>query len=184
MGRIGTRSAAGAAAAALALLAVAQGAAVARGGPLPDDAAVTALPNGYSYATREDRLVVVGFQLRNSGDRPLQVLDLAEDLPGLVLTDVVVSGEPFDFASAGDGDAPLPAFRLDRGTVVEVTLSYRLAACPQVPEDPRPLPVRVRAGRATGVLRVDMPTAPSDEPDAGADAEDQWQSVLVRDLCG
>jgi hypothetical protein len=169
---------------ALALLGVAQGVAVARGGPLPAGVAVTALPNGYSYATREDRLVVIGFQLRNSGDRPLQVLDLAEDLPGLVLQDVVVSGEPFDFSSAGDGDAALPAFRLGRGTVVEVTLSYRLSACPQVPEDARPLPVRVRAGRATGLLRVDMPTAPSDEAEAGPDDEDEWQSVLVRDLCG
>lgn len=180
MGRIGVLSVASA----LALLAVAQGVAVARGGPLPAGAAVTALPNGYSYATRADRLVVIGFQLRNSGDRALEVLDLAEDLPGLVLQDVVVSGEPFDFGSAGDGDAALPAFRLDRGTVVEVTLSYRLSACPQVPEDARPLPVRVRAGRAGGLLRVDMPTAPSDEPDAGVDDEDEWQSVLVRDLCG
>ena len=181
MRRIGaTASVAGA----LALLAVAQGVAVGRGGPLPAGAAVTVLPNGYSYATREDRVVVIGFQLRNTGDRALQVLDLAQDLPGLVLQDVVVSGEPFDFSAAGDGDAPLPAFRLDRGTVVEVTLSYRLSACPQVPEDPRPLPVRVAAGRATGVLQVQMPTAPSDEADAGPDDEDEWQSVLVRDLCG
>ena len=180
MGRIGTTSIASA----LALLAVAQGVAVARGGPLPAGAAVTALPNGYSYATRDGRVVVIGFQLRNSGDRALEVLDLAQDLPGLTLQDVVVSGEPFEFSSAGEGEAALPSFRLDRGTVVEVTLAYRLSACPQVPEDPRPLPVRVRAGRATGTLAVRMPTAPSDEADAGPDDEDEWQSVLVRDLCG
>ena len=184
MGRIGTKSAALGVAGALALLAVAQGVAVARGGPLPEGVGVTALPNGYSYATREDRLVVIGFQLRNDGDRAVEVLDLAQDLPGLELRDVVVSGEPFDFSAAGEGEAPLPAFRMSRGTVVEVTLSYRLAACPQVPQDARPLPVRVRAGRSTGLLQVRMPTAPSDEPDAGPDDEEEWQSVLVRDLCG
>lgn len=184
MARIGTRGAALTVAAALALLAVAQGVAVARGGPLPEGVALAALPNGYSYATREDRIVVIGFQLRNDGDRELEVLDLAQDLPGLELRDVVVSGEPFDFDSAGEGEAALPAFRLERGTVVEVTLSYRLAGCPQVPQDPRPLPVRVRAGRSAGLLQVRMPTAPSDEPDAGPDDEEEWQSVLVRDLCG
>jgi hypothetical protein len=179
MGRIST-SAVGLA---LTLLAVAQGVAVARGGPLPGGAELTTLPNGYSYATR-DRVVVLGFQLQNTGELPLRVNAIAGDLPGLALEDVVVSGEPFDFDSAGEGDQPLPAFVLPRGTVVEVTLSYRLQACSQVPADVRPLPVQARAGRGQGVFAVAMPTAPSDDPDAGPDDEEQWQTVLVRDLCG
>lgn len=180
MGRIST-SAVGLA---LALLAVAQGVAVARGGPLPGSAELTALPNGYSYATRDDRVVVLGFQLQNSGGLPLRVDDVAGDLPGLALEDVVVSGEPFDFDSAGEGEQPLPSFLLPRGTVVEVTLSYRLQSCSQVPSDVRALAVQTRAGRSQGVLAVAMPTAPSDDPDAGPDDEEQWQTVLVRDLCG
>lgn len=180
MGRLGAAGVAGA----LALLAMAQTVVVVRGGPLPAGAALTALPNGYSYATRDDLVVVLGFQLQNTGDRPLRVTEVAADVPGLQLQDVVVSGEPFDFASAGEGPAPLPAFELARGTVVEVTLAYRLTACPQVPQDPRPVPVRVRAGRSSGVLAVRMPTAPADDPDAGPQEEEQWQRVLVRDLCG
>ena len=180
MGRIGTA----AVAVALALLAVAQGVAVARGGPLPEGVALTALPNGYSYATRPGLEVVIGFQLKNTGDRPLQVTDLAADVPGLELQDVVVSGEPFEFAAAGEGAAELPAFRLERGTVVEVALTYKLGACTEVPDEPRPLPVEVRAGRGSGVLAVRMPTAPADDPDAGPDDEEEWQRVLVRDLCG
>jgi hypothetical protein len=168
---------------ALALLGAAQAAAVLTA-PLPGGAGLTALPNGYSYATRGDSEVLIGFQMRNTGDRPLRLLDLGADLPGLRLVDVVGSGDPFDYRSAGEGEAALPPFRLAADAVVEITLVYRLEACSSVPEGRRPMPVRVRSGQADGTLKVPLPTAPSDDEDAGPDDEDEWQEVLVRDLCG
>ena len=170
---------------AAALLAVGAGqtAALLVGGPLPDDAGLTALPNGYSYATRGSD-VLIGFQMQNTGGRELRVLDLGADLPGLRLVDVVGAGDPFDYRAVGEGPDPLPPFVLRDDAVVEITLVYRLEACSAVPEDRRPMPVAVRAGRADGALQVPLPTAPSDEEDAGPDDEDEWQQVLVRDLCG
>lgn len=165
-------------------LGAAQATALVRETPLPEQAAVAALPNGYSYATRPNRLLVLGFQLRNTGSLPLRVRDLGADLPGLRLDDVVVSGEPFRFSSAGEGAAPLPEFGLDPGVVVEVALVYELESCAAVPGDVRPMPLLASAGRAEGLLRVPLPTAPADDPDAGPDDEEQWQKVLVRDLCG
>ena len=168
-----------------ALLAVGAGqaAAVALGGPLPDDVELTALPNGYSYATR-DSDVLIGFQLQNTGAREVRLESLGADLPGLRLVDVVVAGDPVDYRAVGEGPDPLPAFDLRADAVAEITLVYRLEACAGVPEDRRPMPVVVRAGRADGTLLVPLPTAPSDEEDAGPDDEEQWQQVLVRDLCG
>ena len=165
-------------------LGAAQAAAVVRGEALPEQAAVAALPNGYSYATRPNRLVVLGFQLRNTGEVGLSVVDLGADLPGLRLADVVVSGEPFKFSSAGEGSAPLPEFPLRPGVVVEVALVYELLSCGAVPTDLRPMPLLASADGAEGRLEVPLPTAPADDPDAGPDDEEQWQQVLVRDLCG
>ena len=168
-----------------ALLAVGAGqaAAVLLGGPLPGDVGLTALPNGYSYATR-DSDVLIGFQMQNTGARELELLGLGADLPGLRLVDVVGAGDPFDYRSVGEGADPLPPFVLRKDAVVEITLVYRLEACSAVPDDRRPMPVTVRAGRADGTLQVPLPTAPADDEDAGPDDEDQWQNVLVRDLCG
>ena len=168
-----------------ALLAVGAGqaAAVLLGGPLPDDAELTALPNGYSYATRGSD-VLIGFQMKNTGARDLRLLDLGADLPGLRLVDVVGAGDPFDYRAIGEGADPLPPFDLRTDAVVEITLVYRLEACSSVPDDRRPMPVAVRAGRADGTLQVPLPTAPADDEDAGPDDEDEWQQVLVRDLCG
>ena len=165
-------------------LGAAQAVAVTRDRSLPPEAAVVALPNGYSYATRENRQTVIGFQLRNTGSVPLQVRDLGADLPGLRLVDVVVSGEPFKFSSAGEGEAPLPAFPLEPGVVVEVSLVYELKSCGAVPIDERPMPLLASADGGEGRLDVPLPTAPADDPDAGPDDEEQWQNVLVRDLCG
>lgn len=167
--------------AALALLALGQAAAVIRA-PLPGDAELAALPNGYSYRT-EGREAVLGFQLTNDGSRPLRVESLGADLPGLDLVDVTVSGEPFAFETAGGGEQPLPAFDLPVGTVVEVALVYRLRSCDAVPGEPQPMPAQARDGRRAGTLLVDLPRAPAEDPDAGPDDEDEWQVVLVRDLC-
>jgi hypothetical protein len=169
---------------ALVALAAAQAVAVTRDRALPAAAAVAALPNGYSYATRPNRLMVVGFQLRNTGSVPLRVRGLGADLPGLRLADAVVSGEPFAFSSAGEGKAPLPPFALDPGVVIEVTLVYELRSCGAVPTDLRPMPLLATADGGAGRLDVPLPTAPADDPDAGPDDEEQWQNVLVRDLCG
>lgn len=169
---------------ALALLALGQAVAVARGGPLPAVASLTALPNGYSYATLDGRTAVAGFQVRNTGPVALLLRDLTTSLPGLELEDVVLSGEPTDYAAVGAGSGPLPALEVAPGDVLEVLLTYRLTGCTQVPQDARPLLVRASAGRDDGVLRVALPTAPADDPDAGPDDEEQWQQVLVRDLCG
>ena len=168
-----------------ALLAVgaAQTAAVVLGGPLPDDVDLTALPNGYSYATRGSD-VLIGFQMQNTGGREVRLLGLGADLPGLTLVDVVGAGDPFDYRAVGEGADPLPAFDLRKDAVVEITLVYRLEACSAVPDDRRPMPVAVSTGRAEGTLQVPLPTAPSDDEDAGPDDEEEWQNVLVRDLCG
>ena len=168
---------------ALALLAVGQGAAALAPRGLPDGAVLSALPNGYSYST-QGRQVVLGFQLTNDGTRSLRVSSLGGDLPGLSLVDVTVSGEPFDYASVGEGAAPLPAFALSPGTVVEVRLVYLLEACNAVPREPRPMPVVVSTDGGSGTLRVALPRAPSSDADAGPDDEDEWQVVLVRDVCG
>lgn len=169
---------------ALVLLGVGQALAVARGGPLPADAELTALPNGYSYATREGRVAVAGFQLQNTGGVRLRVEELSVELPGLELKDVVVSGEPTRYMAAGEGPGPVPEFDVAPGDVIEVLLTYRLSACPKVPQDRYPLVVRASAGRDGGVLRVALPTAPSEAVDAGPDDEVEWQRVLIRDLCG
>lgn len=169
-------------AAALVLLAAGQTAALLRAQDLPAGASLAVLPNGYSYATDGDR-ALVGFQVRNDGDRDLQVLAVGAELPGLELLDVTASGAPFRFEVAGAGNAPLPAFDLPAGTVIEVYLVYRVRRCGEVPQDVRPLGVTVRAGRGQGVLRVPLPGAPAEDVDAGPDDEDPWQRVLVRDLC-
>ena len=168
-------------AAALVLLAAGQAAALAPR-PLPEDVRLSALPNGYSYTT-DGKQASIGFQLTNAGSRPLRVESLGDDLPGLSLVDVSVSGEPFDFDVAGDGEQPLPSFELEAGTVVEVRLVYRLRACSAVPRDTRPMPAEVRQGRRTGTVPVELPRAPSSDPDAAPEDEDEWQVVLVRDLC-
>ena len=169
---------------ALALLLVAGGQAVEllRPRALPAAVAVEVLPNGYSYLTEGER-VQLGFQLRNSGPVPVEVLDIGAALPGLALADVVASGEPFRFSAVGAGDQPLPAFELPPGTVIEVNLVYRLQACADVPAGERTVPVTVRVGRATGVLGLPVPGAPSGAVDAGPDDLEPWQRVLVRDLC-
>lgn len=169
---------------ALVVLGLGQALAVARGGPLPEDAELTALPNGYSYATREGRTAVAGFQLQNTGDVALRVQDLTAELPGLELQDVVVSGEPTRYMAAGEGPGPVPEFDVAPGVVIEVLLTYRLSACRAVPQDRFPLFVTASAGRNGGVLSVALPTAPSDAVDAGPDDEVEWQRVLIRDLCG
>ena len=168
---------------ALGLVAVGQAAALVRTPPLTEDVGISALPNGYSYATRGSALLF-GFQLVNDGDRDLRVLDLGRRVEGLEILDVVVSGEPFAYMTAGEGPDPVPAFRLERGTVVEVTLVYRVTSCRDVPAAGRALTVVARDGRSEGRLQVPLPTAPSDDEDAGPDDEDQWQQVLVRDVCG
>jgi len=170
---------------ALALLLVAGGQAVEllRPRALPGDVAVEVLPNGYSYLTAGDR-VQVGFQLRNSGPVPVEVVDIGAALPGLALADVVASGEPFRFSAVGTGEQPLPAFELRPGTVIEVNLVYRLEECADVPAGERTVPVTVRVGRADGVLDVPVPGAPAEAVDAGPDDVEPWQRVLVRDLCG
>ena len=53
-----------------------------------------------------------------------------------------------------------------------------------MPSDERTVPVSVRVGRASGVLDVPVPGAPSEAVDAGPDDLEPWQQVLVRDLCG
>jgi hypothetical protein len=169
-------------AAALLVLAAAQATAVLRPQMLPAGASVEALPNGYSYATDGDR-VVVGFQVRNNGDRDLEVVDIGAGLPGLELVDVTASGEPFRFEIAGGGTAPLPAFDLTTGTVIEVNLVYRVLRCADVPRDDRALAVAARTERGQGVLPLPLPRLPSDAVDAGPDDEDPWQQVLVRDVC-
>ncbi len=167
---------------ALAAVAAGQVAAVLRPQPLPATASVEALPNGYSYATEGDRLLV-GFQLRNAGDVGLRVVAIGADLPGLQLVDVAAAGQPFDFAAVGEGAAPLPEFALRGGTVIEVTLVYRVRSCAAVPRDEQLVPVTVIAGRAEGVLPLLLPRAPAAAVDAGPDDEDPWQQVLVRDVC-
>lgn len=168
--------------AALFVLAAGQLAAVAQSRTLPAGASVEALPNGFSYATTEDR-VQLGFQLRNDGERVLTVTGLGTDLPGLELLDVVASGEPFGFAAVGGGSGPLPRFDLTPGTVIEINLVYGLRSCLAVPRDARTVPVIVRAGLSRGVLDLALPGLPSEAVGARPDDEDPWQRVLVRDLC-
>ena len=167
---------------ALALVAVGQAVTVLRPRELPSGASVSALPNGYSYSTEGDR-AQLGFQLRNDGDLTVRVLSVRAAVPGLELVDVVASGEPFRFAAVGAGDAELPAFALEPGTVIELNLVYRLRRCGDVPRDARDVVVRAGAGGARGPLAVPLPGQPSDAVDAGPDDEDPWQQVLVRDLC-
>jgi hypothetical protein len=167
---------------ALAAVSVGQAVTVLRPQPLATGAAVEALPNGYSYAV-DGELAMIGFQLRNGGERAVRVLGIGADLPGLRLVDVGASGEPFRFELVGVGPEPLPAFDLPPGTVIEVNLSYRVGRCADVPGDDRPVPVRARTGRGEGVLALRLPGQPAEAIDAGPDDEDPWQRVLVRDLC-
>lgn len=167
---------------ALALVAAGQGLALAEDRSLPDDVGLAALENGYSYATLGE-VAVIGFQLRNPGDRSVTVLDVGSDISGLELVDVVVSGGPVDFREAGEGEQPLPAFVMDAGEVAELTLRYAVRSCSAVPVADQPVPFRLRAGRRTGTVGVAIPKAPSESLGAGPDDEDPWQRVLVRDLC-
>lgn len=167
---------------ALVLLGGAQAWAALRPQPLPAGAAVEALPNGYSYGTDGDR-ATVGFQLRNAGDRPLRVVDVGAQLPGLQAVDVTVSGAPPAFDVNGEGPDPLRSFELPAGTVVEVSLVYRVRRCSEVPRDRRDVVVAVESGRAQGALLVPLPGQPAEAVDAGPDDQDPWQRVLVRDLC-
>lgn len=169
---------------ALALAAVAAGQAAVVVGPreLPGGTSVQALPNGYSYGTDGDR-AVVGFQLRNDGERSLRVVAIGTDLPGLELLDVVASGEPFRYDVVGVGAAPLPPFDLATGTVIEVNLVYRVRRCSEVPRDDQAVPVTAGTGWSRGVLALLLPRQPAAAVDAGPDDEDPWQQVLVRDLC-
>lgn len=166
---------------ALAVVASGQAVALLRDQPLPPEVRFEVLPTGYSYGNEGDRLVV-GFQLGNSGPA-VRVEDVGADVPGLRLTDVVASGAPLDFRTAGEGDAALPAFDVAAGEVVVLTLVYELQACSSVTTDTRLVPVRVRAGRGVGTLGVALPSLPAEEPDAPADALDPWQQALVRSLC-
>lgn len=169
-------------AALLLTLAAAQAAALLWPRGLPADAAVEALPNGFSYATDGDT-AVVGFQLRNSGGRDLRVLSIAADVPGLELVDVTASGEPFRFETVGAGTVVLPAFDLPATTVIEVNLRYLVRRCGEVPADDLPLLIAARAELGEGLLAVPLPGLPSEAVDAAPDDEDPWQRVLVRDLC-
>lgn len=167
---------------ALALLAAGQGAALLRTPGLPDAVRVEALVNGYSYGTDGER-ATVGFQLANRGEEPVRVLAAGRDGPGLELVDVVAAGAPVGFRAAGAGSELLPAFDLQPGLVVELSLVYRVTDCGRVPSAPFPVTLRLAAARARGVVEVPLPRYPDDAPDAGPDDEVEWQTVLVRDLC-
>jgi hypothetical protein len=167
---------------ALAVLGAAQAVAALRL-PVPLEAVdLTVTKENYGFLT-VGREMMVTFQLRNDGPRAVEIRGLGEDLPGLEGTDVSGSGEPFAFRAAGIGPEPLPAFDLPPGVIVVITLTYRLASCSAVPQEPRPLPVQVRDGRASGTVRVPIPQLPDDNAGATADEVVEWQSVLIRDLC-
>lgn len=167
---------------ALAALAAAQAVAAVRL-PVPlDEVDLAVTKENYGFLT-DGREMTVSFQLRNDGSRPVLVTDVGQDLPGLDRVDVVASGEPFEFRARGAGPEPLPAFALAPEAIVVVALTYRLQACTAVPGDPRPVPVRVRDGRARGAVPVPLPQLPDDGAQAGAEDVVEWQSVLVRELC-
>lgn len=170
-------------AAALALLALGQVAAVARTPPLPDDAQVAVPKEAFGFTTLGQDLTV-SFQLRNTSDRRLRVTAIGEPLPGLELADVVASGSPVEFKLVGTGDAPLPAFAIPPGDAALISLTYRLTACDDVPEGPRPVPVAVEDGRAEGLRTVALPQLPDDADGAADEDVVEWQQVLVRELCG
>jgi hypothetical protein len=172
----------GVVAVALVLLGGGQAAAVRAVGDLPGDVALAALENGYSYGTT-DRLATLGFQLVNSGDRAVRVVDVGRSLPGLELVDVVAGGSSLAGEVLGAGSDPLPEFPLATGDVVELTLVYDVADCAEVPTTRAPLPVEVQAGRARGTVLVPLPTSVAADPDAPPGAMDEWQQVLVRDVC-
>ena len=170
-------------ASALALLAVAQAVAVLRVPAPLEDVALTVPKEAFGFDV-DGREVAVTFQLRNAGERTVRVSDLGEPLPGLELVDVVATGSPVGFRENGRGDQPLEPFDLEPEAVALMVVTYRLAACNDVPEQVRPVPVAVRDGRARGQVRVALPQLPDDAAGAGADDVVEWQSVLVRDLCG
>jgi hypothetical protein len=168
--------------AALAVLAAGQALAALRL-PVPlDGVALQVTKENYGFLT-EGREMTVSFQLRNDGERPVRISGFGQDLPGLDKADEVAAGEPFGFRSRGAGAEPLPAFDLAPGTVVVLALTYRLASCRQVPDDMRPVPVRVQDGRAKGTRAVPLPQLPDDGPEATADDVVEWQQVLARELC-
>ena len=169
-------------AAALAVLAAGQAVAGLRL-PVPlDDVDLQATKENYGFVT-DGREMTVSFQLRNSGDRPVRISGFGQDLPGLDKADEVAAGEPLGFRSRGQGAEPLPTFELAPDTVVVLALTYRLAACREVPDDVRPVPVAVRSGRARGTVRVPLPQLPDDSEQAGAEEVVEWQQVLARELC-
>lgn len=167
---------------ALGLLAAAQVVAVRAPQPLPGGVALAVPLENYSF-TRGPERAVVNFELENTGTRPLQVLGLGASIPGLELRDVAASGEPVGFRSVGGGPQQLPAFALPAGGRVVLTLTFTASDCGAVPEQPRPLAVRVASGRGTGTLAVAPASLPDDRVGARADAVAAWQVALVRDLC-
>lgn len=151
--------------------------------PVPiEQVELQATKENYGFFT-EGRQMTVSFQLRNAGARAVRITDIGAALPGLDLVDVTASGEPFAFRSRGEGSEPLPVFDLPPEGIAVLSLTYRLAACGQVPSDARPVPVQVRDGRARGTVSVPLPPLPDDGAQATAEDVLEWQAVLVRDLC-
>lgn len=168
---------------ALLLLAGGQTAGVRATSGLPDGVSLVALENGYSYGTDGDR-ATLGFQLLNNGDRAVRVVDVGQDGGGLRLLEIAAAGGRLAEPSVGTEITPLPPFDLAAGEVVELTVVYQVTDCAQVTTGSFPLPVRLNVGRRSGTVLVPLPRAPSDAPDAGPDDVDEWQRVLVRDVCG
>lgn len=167
---------------ALGLLATAQVLVLTREPRLPDDVRLVALKEGFGDRT-DGPVAVVGFQLRNEG-RDVEVLAAGRDGPGLELVDVWASGEPVGFRAAGQGAELLPRFALPSDGVVVLTLAYRVTDCTAVPRSAFPVTLRVRAAGAQDVLEVPLPTYPAEREGAGPGEDEQWQTALVRDLCG
>jgi hypothetical protein len=167
----------------LLLLAVAQVVALSRTAPTLREAVLTVPKEAFGLSA-DRRDVTVTFQLRNDGDRALRVAAVGESLPGLELLDVVATGSPLEFRESGRGTDELEAFALEPEAVALLALTFRLSGCGQVPAGAQPVPVDLRAGRARGTVRVALPRLPSDAATAGPDDLVEWQTALVRELCG
>jgi hypothetical protein len=168
----------------LALLAAGQAATLLQAPALPRDLELVVTKENYGFFPSDRGTVAVGFQVRNDGSRAVRVSAVDAAVPGLALVDVTGAGEPFGFRSTGEGGAPLPTFELAPGAVVVLTLAYDLVSCTKVPDDVRPVRLTLTDGRSEGVAAVPLPPLPDDAEDASAEDVVQWQTVVVRDLCG
>ena len=162
---------------ALVLLAVGQVAALNRDLGLPPDVRVEVAEGGYVVGT-QDSPSVVTFQLRNAG-RPIEVRGVRLEAPGLRLVDVVASGDAVMSRIVGEGEEPLPAFRLVDG--VTLVLTFEPTDCGAVDTGVYPVQLEVRDGPRSGVLPLRLRDYPDLEGRPLPDVP--WQVVLATALC-